>query len=72
MAKMTLTQARQSRGYTLDALARSIGKQLSTVHNWERGKNLPSVADAQRTCEVLGYSTDDIDWTQAYDAKHTK
>ena len=70
--KPTLSEARQARGCTQDVLAHSIGKQLSTVHNWERGRNIPSVADAQRASRVLGLSTDDIDWTSPYEAKHNK
>ena len=70
--KPTLAEARLARGYTQDMLAHSIGRQTGTVANWETGKNLPSVADAQRASRVLKIGVDDIDWTRAYDARHNK
>ena len=68
--KPTLAEMRRARGYTQDALARSIERQLATVSNWEVGRSAISVADAVRICEVLDCRLGDVDWTRVYDEKH--
>jgi len=68
--KPTLSEMRRSSGVTQSTLAREIGRELTTLRNWETGRNPISVIDAERICGVLGCTLTDIDWTRDYIDKH--
>ena len=70
--KPTLAEKRNASGLTQSALAIRIGRELTTLRNWETGRFPLSMPDAERICEVLGCTLDDIDWTQGYYEEHSQ
>lgn len=69
-AKPTLAEKRRASGLTQSVMAYRIGRELTTYRNWETGRYLPTVLDAENVCRALGCSLDDIDWTRDYYDKH--
>ena len=70
MTKKTIAELRRAKGVTQSVVARRVGRELTTIRNWEKGRNLVKVVDAERICKVLGCNIEDIDWTREYYKKH--
>ena len=51
--KYTLKQWRQLAGLTQEQLAKAVGKERVTVHNWESGKTHPKANDIIKLEQVL-------------------
>ena len=62
---MNLKEARKKNGgYTQKELADMIGATPMTVSNWETGKTTPSARMWKAIADVLGVSTEDIDFAK--------
>ena len=70
--KMTLAEVRRYRHITQSEVARGINRELTTLRNWETGRNPITVADAERICRLLKCSLSDVDWTRDYYDKHPR
>jgi transcriptional regulator with XRE-family HTH domain len=57
-----LREARHSRGYTLDRLARDIGAPPAALDSWERDETQPAPDHVRRLTELLGL---DLGWPAA-------
>lgn len=68
--KPTLAEKRKTSELTQSMVAYRIGRELTTYRNWETGRYLPTILDAENICKALGCSLDDIDWTREYRIKH--
>lgn len=50
-----LRRIRQSRGLSLDRVARSAGFSQTEISRWERGRHVPNVLNFQAVINALGY-----------------
>lgn len=58
---MTFKELRIQCGYNQQIdFAKAIGKKVSTVCMWERGKNYPRTKDITKISEVLGVSKQEV------------
>lgn len=51
--KITLEAARVNKGLTQKELAKIMGKDPSTIINWEKGRSNMTLTDFQKLCNVL-------------------
>lgn len=58
--KITLPAARKNANMTQKDLAIACGVSESTVCNWEKGKSEPTVSQAKKIGELVGFHYDDI------------
>ena len=58
--KITLAAARKNANMTQKDLAIACGVSESTVSNWEKGKSEPTVSQARKIGEVVGFHYDNI------------
>ena len=60
--RITLAAARVNAGLTQKDVCRTIGMTEKTLVNWESGKTMPSVDNAQKLCALYGVKLDDINF----------
>ena len=58
--KITLAAARKNANMTQKDLANACGVSESTVSNWEKGRSEPTVSQARKIGEVVGFHYDNI------------
>lgn len=60
--RITLAAARVNAGLTQKGVCERLGMAEKTLINWESGKTLPSVDNAQKLCDLYGVKLDDINF----------
>lgn len=58
--KLTLKEARKSRGLILEVAAPKLGITVKTLWNWEQGNSFPNTKMVTKIEELYGYSYDQI------------
>lgn len=72
MKNNALIEARKSKGFTQERLAKLLGCKKSTVSNWENGHSTPSLTDAFRVAELLESDVNDLFLDLKVQETHTK
>jgi len=55
-----LKEERKSKGYTLDQVAKEIGKTNGNVSHWENNRNDPSISDLKKLATLYGCTVSDL------------
>lgn len=58
--KETLREQRKTRGLTQVELAKETGIPQSTISAWEKGVNIPNIADCIKLADFYGISLDEL------------
>ena len=61
-SKVTLKEARKNAGLTIEQIAEKMGRNRSTIMNWESGKTLPTLLQAKELSDFYKISIDCIDF----------
>ena len=67
--KITMKAARINASLTARQLADKLGITPNTVRNWERGKGLPNVQQAQMWAVACGLLLEDIDFLRPFNSQ---
>lgn len=67
---MTLKEMREAAGMRQIDVARKLCSSLSSVHNWESGRVVPSRYYAHKLASLYGTTRDEIEGASKSAAKH--
>lgn len=59
--KLSLKEARESKGITQKFLAKKLGVSVQSLSNWENGKKEVKPIHLLAICQVLGYKEGEIE-----------
>ncbi|MCY8144344.1 helix-turn-helix transcriptional regulator [Bacillus haynesii] len=71
MKNYKLIQARKTKGYTQEKLAKKLEYRKSTISNWENGYSTPKMEDAFKLAEILEKDIKDLFLNQKEQDSHT-
>lgn len=60
--RITLEAARVNAKMTQKEVCERLGISVPTMVNWESGKTMPTVDNAQKLCDLYGVKLDDINF----------
>ena len=52
MVQISLVAARVNAGYSIENIARKMGKSKSTIINWEKGRTSMKVDECEKLCKL--------------------
>ena len=67
----TIAQARRRKSLTQKQLATQIGIEPALVATWEEGISKPQSSDLKKLCEILGISSEEIEFVPASEKPKT-